>query len=99
PCSLHPLSLHDALPIYRNQPAPALGPDLPLRHIARCKSTSAVPLIATSILVSVGCYPSPRFANRKLGHTASVRCDFCRNKAGIGDRKSTRLNSSHVKIA
>src|SRR5205085_7869631 len=83
------LSLHDALPIYRDRPAPENVQQAPLRHLLRWGN---FPLKNLSLVTS------------DLSHTfllsrGSVRCLPSRRAMAMTDRKSTRLNSSHSQIS
>src|SRR5690606_41866248 len=77
PTAYYTLSLHDALPIFRN-PSSGAGPTgwTSTRHASRHAST-----------------PRPTSA------TPPWRCIWTPASTAISDRKSTRLNSSHVKIS
>src|SRR5438034_6711091 len=78
---LHPLSLHDALPIYREGSWRREDHAADGRHGAR-HGQPQVDLF----VVNVGIFPP-----RPAGQVIAV--------VGPGDRKSTRLNSSHTVIS
>src|SRR5690606_41663995 len=82
--ALYPLSLHDALPICRRR-------DAPVRAGARLVPRLRRPLDpgARGPLRSRG-----RHLRRRVARVAAVLPPYARR-----DRKSTRLNSSHVKIS
>src|SRR5207302_10619779 len=93
PPALHTLSLHDALPIYLVIAAATLvGVGMNFAHIdpIRALFVTAVinGLVAPPLLVLIVLLGSDR---RVMGDRASGRLSQ--------DRKSTRLNSSHVKIS
>src|SRR5690606_41675976 len=81
------LSLHDALPIYERRPGAGDAP-----RVGRQAGLGGRPE------GRVGGEPRPRGADRRAGQPGGhpgVR----RAARGGADRKSTRLNSSHVKIS
>src|SRR5690606_41078915 len=91
------LSLHDALPIFAlsesggNRPRRCAGTD-------RCRQSALCGLLIDSKVTvsptSGGPLDLPHFRNRHGGiHTAHD------GAVPRGDRKSTRMNSSHVKIS
>src|SRR5690625_6100339 len=85
PCSTYTLSLHDALPIF----APALAA-ISLRtrelvHLGRLEGTEVVYLDKVE----------PERTLRVWSRVGS-RAPAARTSLGRADRKSTRLNSSHV---
>src|SRR5690606_41315826 len=88
-----PLSLHDALPIYPRRPAGGAR--------RRAGHLVALPLrpesgMATALPAVAAGPQRRRPADRpggSAGHTGSGQSE------SDGDRKSTRLNSSHVKIS
>src|SRR5690606_41866866 len=88
------LSLHDALPILAE-----------LGMVSEAEAAAAreeVPAIAE--LEAYGSYPYPSFVNHVidelLGHFTRFYLQEGEDEAQAGqDRKSTRLNSSHVKIS
>src|SRR5690606_40723118 len=97
PTRRHPLSLHDALPISKPcAPTPGAGspttpkatakPSLYRAHLLRTRGGCSYGF-GGGIGYVVGAPPSVR--------TGRARCE----PGGVGDRKSTRLNSSHVKIS
>src|SRR5690606_41465985 len=84
---IYTLSLHDALPIY----VPVAPWELAPAHLDIC---------ATHNSLGHGWFAPPvplcgRFLPRLRPRRQAMRSFFC----GMGDRKSTRLNSSHVKIS
>src|SRR5699024_12038817 len=92
-----PLSLHDALPIYNVQAAPAdADHELPLldSRLSGVRFGSAVHDLLESIIGNA--WPAPRetATTSQLADGAHTlrRYGLIRNR----DRKSTRLNSSHV---
>src|SRR5207302_10069722 len=99
PPALHTLSLHDALPICPLQPrivpgkqdrlafAPD-GADRPLAGFERAQAQIAVDLEALATLRA-----------RLVGNLEKGRARLGDVRRPQGDRKSTRLNSSHVKIS
>src|SRR5690606_41951404 len=99
PPSTHALSLHDALPIsvHSMKDVPAeLAPGLAIVAV----SSRETPWDALCAREPVTVDTLPRGA--KIG-TSSMRrqCQLLARRPDlqIGDRKSTRLNSSHVKIS
>src|SRR5699024_12592451 len=91
--SLHPLSLHDALPIFGPVPPvprppghddldPAGGARMRIHVIGCCGSFAGPRGAASSYLIE---------HEDEAGHTWRLLMDL--------DRKSTRLNSSHVSIS
>src|SRR5690606_41657114 len=96
PCTL---ALHDALPIFTRgwrprtlSPGTTLSPQDSSWAIARCSDSSSVgPDGAISRTVS----PAAKGAVSRYGLNAS---DSLIPHQTLTDRKSTRLNSSHVKI-
>src|SRR5207302_6348389 len=95
PTPIYTLSLHDALPIWSNDailPEPSGG-----EQAGRGRSPRAV---VDAILGETGSHsvgPPPTLPERKPAMPeSSVVSDLM---SVIADRKSTRLNSSHVKIS
>src|SRR5699024_12871153 len=89
PITISPLSLHDALPICRREAAPHLVHSLMHRH-------GWVGIVVPQhIGHDRGGRGEIRAAQRAVQHRAQVLLEL----AGHGDRKSTRLNSSHVSIS
>src|SRR5207302_10124186 len=84
PPALYPLSLHDALPISRRRPG---APHAPARRgaVQRARRAARVPR-------------SRRRPGREAGVRLAARSVLDVQGSGE-DRKSTRLNSSHVKIS
>src|SRR5690606_41857228 len=96
PSALYTLSLHDALPILNASP-PLRTPPLTHRvclHLNNDGTTGRThSLCAAAFRVPV-CTAQPVRQTRPLPLRAVVRCTGSKK-----DRKSTRLNSSHVKIS
>src|SRR5207302_10538823 len=92
---LYTLSLHDALPIYVITRAHGKGDD---RHRCRLVVTARKNACVTNVKIGDVMGMGPLVRNRRLGIT-SKPADSGFVQAGSGDRKSTRLNSSHVKIS
>src|SRR5207249_12080515 len=87
PTRIYTLSLHDALPIFRR-----------LRHGRRLRARDARQDRRGGRLLQFG----PREVGRGEGQRPPHRDrppDLRGTVAGRGDRKSTRLNSSHVSIS
>src|SRR5437870_10309520 len=80
---IYPLSLHDALPIYATGPPEQLG------------SGNAVP--ATDPASFLGTFAPARSTGQFSG--AELGFSFSSKRGASSDRKSTRLNSSHVAIS
>src|SRR5699024_12799875 len=91
----HTLSLHDALPISAEDKinAEAIASELSV-------TPSAIDLISDNITLSAN---QINFDGHVFGHGASFSGDLSSKRVEIGgdnsDRKSTRLNSSHVSIS
>src|SRR5436305_3560463 len=83
PLALSPLSLHDALPIY---PVPAVLVLHVVDHL--------LPPLLAEVDVEVG-HGHPLGVEEALEQQAEPQGV----EVGDGDRKSTRLNSSHVRIS
>src|SRR5690606_40058045 len=77
------LSLHDALPIL----------DLDLRRLHRCPADPQAQQRGLRFRLDLRRARHARLRGPRLGHARQPRLDV------DGDRKSTRLNSSHVKIS
>src|SRR5207253_10218953 len=94
PPATHTLSLHDALPIY-GKSGPPPGPAV-VRYVAGRPSPPLRPYVARPIKPL-----PPGYAEFPLFITApeSSQKNVPPKGAVIGDRKSTRLNSSHVAIS
>src|SRR5204863_8641865 len=96
PTPLHTLSLHDALPISAappNLPAqdPSMGSSAGAAPVTQAAANSAAPAPNTGqVAVPTGTRLPLLLRNGINTRTA---------KAGDSDRKSTRLNSSHVEIS
>src|SRR5207249_5770168 len=97
--AIYPLSLHDALPISNRQGYTRTQRRPPAAHrYLRCLQYCREYVFGTAARVSL-----LHIAYAKLGTGPSgvVRSKVCRRYAssgGVRDRKSTRLNSSHVSI-
>src|SRR5690606_39970216 len=87
--STYTLSLHDALPIY--------GPDIGPVH-AHDTVPGFLPLVEKGVLLGQYLLGRPPPAILVSGHRYRMPC-FQPVRLAIEDRKSTRLNSSHVKIS
>src|SRR5690606_40833847 len=86
---IYTLSLHDALPISRS--TLGFGTSGPRRTRPRCCTASS----------RIGTVASPSDSTPTTPHAKSRRCSRPPSKPQRSplDRKSTRLNSSHVKIS
>src|SRR5690606_41033686 len=84
-----PLSLHDALPIYHSQRSVRMNEQV-AQAMTPAPASNGSGLLADSITVTY-----------RNGHTALRDASFALPTGTITalDRKSTRLNSSHVKIS
>src|SRR5690606_42092819 len=82
-------SLHDALPIYQSEDVVAQG-DQGVRAVEE-------PLVVLETDVGVAGPVVEAAANGPVGRVDEERVE--EEEAGGEDRKSTRLNSSHVKIS
>src|SRR5690606_41369437 len=82
--AFYPLSLHDALPILRDVPSLAIS--LPV--------TTGTEVQAVLEGAALGAY---RYEHRRRAEGDRVVCEIA--VVAGEDRKSTRLNSSHVKIS
>src|SRR5690606_40830144 len=81
---LYTLSLHDALPILNGPPA----------------GTSVVPHADGAIVLAYKHMVGKEFRSGPVVQRRIVNIDpICAQPVSSGDRKSTRLNSSHVKIS
>src|SRR5699024_12133264 len=92
PTALHPLSLHDALPISQ-------GRSLATDQSSRRPCCLLVGIRKSSMAASIAMEPSViNSRNAKCSKTKprSIHIDAAKRKT---DRKSTRLNSSHVSIS
>src|SRR5690606_42092227 len=90
--ALYSLSLHDALPIYAGL---RLGSEIPARQFCRDGQMQRGLRVTLRQVTLAGCVglrrkPAPQVDLVAHGNTEAT---------AIGDRKSTRLNSSHVKIS
>src|SRR5207302_11489651 len=93
PTPIYTLSLHDALPIYspsrpHEERSSPKAPEQP--HIGRFYDSQFL----TSVEI-VGCI----LADCRRAKTVTVCAAVSRAEPAPEDRKSTRLNSSHVKIS
>src|SRR5690606_41445910 len=84
PTDLYTLSLHDALPIYRDELL------FEIAHLVRLQSRS----LGNTVYAVAPIAPPPAYRLNR-GNPAEPR----ESAPPGGDRKSTRLNSSHVKIS
>src|SRR5690606_41484292 len=95
PTVLYTLSLPDALPIYSLgvEPFCSFGSDLPICSVAI--------FIALGPVLGDNTKSVPFFVNSQEVFTAAISSLVYRNLPARSsqDRKSTRLNSSHVKIS
>src|SRR5690606_41687226 len=89
---IYPLSLHDALPIF-DRVAPIVTAAARLRLHGPCVFHPAAFVDVVDVEVAIGAAAGPQEAVEPL--------DLVHQLADIVglDRKSTRLNSSHVKIS
>src|SRR5690606_41148098 len=86
----YPLSLHDALPIFR------------LRGIMRPRSTphrTECDKLWRNLYVASGATECPRQPNGCIANRQETPFLAGLRRKAAEDRKSTRLNSSHVKIS
>src|SRR5207253_10001627 len=95
----HTLSLHDALPISGEGTDRCLGADeRPRPHRRQLADRHAVAGDDERLALIEGAHDAPAvIAKLALRNPASHRV-YCSTCATIEDRKSTRLNSSHVAI-
>src|SRR5690606_42095481 len=82
------LSLHDALPIWR-----------PGDRSARLRALAGPPRRRTRGPQARALAPHRRIRVHAVGSIVAGRTAFSRGTRAFPDRKSTRLNSSHVKIS
>src|SRR5699024_12314375 len=95
PPALSPLSLHDALPIYPSLPTANRAPDGGVYPVTVTATADGV-----SAPQSQGLHLVPRLvAARTEGVEIDARRDSGEYPGDPIDRKSTRLNSSHVSIS
>src|SRR5699024_12612710 len=94
PPRLYPLSLHDALPILRGRKeksgrssSPILSAPLAQLRTMPAKSSSTPPIAGRQV------------STVKTHSAATIAATRHRFRGLGGDRKSTRLNSSHVSIS
>src|SRR5690606_41278707 len=94
PTPVPTLSLHDALPIYDDDPYARYEAmqDLVVRHLREAAGGSLDDARRTESRDAIAAAFSAVLADTKLD-------DQMRGELMILDRKSTRLNSSHVKIS
>src|SRR5690606_41297217 len=97
--SLYTLSLHDALPIWKTDIWNALQEHLIM------SATSILLAILIAVPLGILLTRFRKLAEWVIGIAAVIQTvpglallAFMVSLVGIGDRKSTRLNSSHVKI-
>src|SRR5690606_40142528 len=91
PTSIYPLSLHDALPIFVIVALPVAAIDGPTGRV-----TDALVGGSFALLVAI---LTPQDARRRARQLAAASLSDLSQMLGTADRKSTRLNSSHVKIS
>src|SRR5690606_41508004 len=99
PPAVHPLSLHDALPISKAR----TDSGFTRKEIQKSEERIFLPGRKNPVLLKEG-HPALRLLQRVRdeAHRFSVKSHRARRKKSAfsqGDRKSTRLNSSHVKIS
>src|SRR5207253_10842216 len=93
PSSLHTLSLHDALPIFSSRQRTRHGHS----SLEERRREEPPPLVPEDRLQGVGRFPGVLPGRRsERRRRAPGRVHGARRQ---GDRKSTRLNSSHVAIS
>src|SRR5207249_7386422 len=94
----HPLSLHDALPISGAEPGPlAVGSLLkPFVAKAWAHAHPGVPPPVERCERASGCWRPAGHGTAGLTRALAVSCNAYFKKMAAEDRKSTRLNSSHV---
>src|SRR5699024_12728271 len=95
PTDIHPLSLHDALPIYRAGPRFTVAGDAPIPFLMPDR-------VGQHILYPILPEPFQYILHSGFGIQpviAVMAADRLLNGLLAGDRKSTRLNSSHVSIS
>src|SRR5690606_42064990 len=95
PSALHALSLHDALPISCLAPSTPNGGLALLDHYGIPMNGARAVVIGRSNVVG---RPLAALLQRRNA-TVTVCHSGTRDLASYTDRKSTRLNSSHVKIS
>src|SRR5207253_10279157 len=98
PC-LHPLSLHDALPISPPSEPGRPGTVAAARHAAGADRAGRIPglVLVLDCLLEVA-RPGAHRVHAPCAGKAGGAQSFGAAAAAVGDRKSTRLNSSHVAI-
>src|SRR5690606_42020594 len=92
----NPLSLHDALPISGRQPAPDHRDAQRWTPYRQGQWWRSLPVIARNPS------PMPRRSGPRLRRRSQAGLSLIEILVSVvilGDRKSTRLNSSHVKIS
>src|SRR5690606_41252603 len=95
PTSIYPLSLHDALPIY-DRTRQFVGQEINANHLRPVPEGSTV--TGTARPVHIG--RSSQVWNIEIrNERGQLVCVSRLTMAAVPDRKSTRLNSSHVKIS
>src|SRR5436309_2303852 len=94
PCAIHPLSLHDALPISAGEGRDdeGLGGDAAARSRGHGRGSSARAAATEDARQDGALQPGARDHREDERERGALAAD-------LGDRKSTRLNSSHVKIS
>src|SRR5690606_41428409 len=93
PTGLYPLSLHDALPICRAPEGHVVAEDDVIEIDARQAS------IRVAGDADMGATAIGFTEQRPFNHEHSIHPDVVLSWIDDADRKSTRLNSSHVKIS
>src|SRR5207253_6001012 len=90
------ISLHDALPISRRSPCPLVG-----HRRVSSGPHSLAPFLCQSRLLGLSPRTAPalRPVHVRPCHSLPCRVAQSRHLRRPGDRKSTRLNSSHVAIS
>src|SRR5256886_12631639 len=88
PPEIYPLPLHDALPIYGSSAATPPG----ARMIP-------APIVLPTITATPNATPSTCSSRPRDATVVLDTAETADMEAGFGDRKSTRLNSSHSQIS
>src|SRR5690606_39420337 len=94
-CHIYPLSLHDALPIYRMDGG--IDQLCTVQHSLGMDTGRQRLIDSLQLLVHSGGDGTAVFADQHKRRTHDNLVAVLRS--GTGDRKSTRLNSSHVKTS
>src|SRR5690606_39994711 len=97
PTRIHTLSLHDALPIYSRWIRRASHQPRRTRQSHRKPATHAA--LRSHLLPPKGQAKATEDGRVTSSSTKKARCCWTRRAGSARDRKSTRLNSSHVKIS